>query len=270
MCAAAVCAFALAANAAEGQSNTEAGIRAVLRGDRQTAMRILEPLADDAAHPDPVAQFFLALAYESNARAGDLDRACGLFLRAANHGGPFAEVSAALAVAIRERELGGLPSMCVADERWQGGPPQSFVLGPDHRIVFTDTTVTVTYGGEAQRTFLILSPDGGLKVAYTPLDVQRPVIARRHFFQWFGWTPNTTVNPSSWTFGWQLSEVIGDQWMLIAGEANLSAARGPAPPLSNDVTGIVRLRVNASGEAEYQITAGPAARTAVIPWPGKQ
>ena len=46
------------------QSTTEDGIRAVLHGDYKAAVRILKPLADDFEHPDPVAQFFLAVLYE--------------------------------------------------------------------------------------------------------------------------------------------------------------------------------------------------------------
>ena len=266
MCLACACAFALAANVAGAQSNTESGIRAFLRGDRQTAVRILQPLADDETHPDPVAQFFLALAYEAKPPVGYNARACGLFLRAARLGGPFAEQSAALASAIRE-ELGAV--MCVADERWQGGPPQSFLLGPGHRIVFADTSVTVTYGGEDQRTAMIMPPDGDLKVTYTPVDVTRPAIARRHFFQWFGWMPDTSAGLSSWTLGWVLSEVVGDSWIHVASE-NLQIWQGATRPDSKDISGFVRMRVNANGEAEYEIVAGPAARTAVIPWQGQR
>ena len=268
VCAAVVC-FALAASAASGQSNTEAGIRAVLRGDRQTAVRILRPLAEDDAHPDPVAQFFLALAYDSNGRAGDNERACGLFLRAASQGGPFAEVSAALALFIRQRELGDAPMMCVADERWQGGPPQVFVLGPDHRIVFTDTSFTVTYGDEDQRSFVMMPLGDALKIVYTPVDVTRPTSARRHFFQWVGWFPDSTSAVSSWVLNWTLIEVVGDRWIQVAFEKSLQVAQGPARPDSANVSAFVHLRVNASGEAEYEITAGPSPRTAVIPWQGK-
>lgn len=268
MCLACACAFALVANVAWAQSNTEDGIRAVLRGDRQTAVRILQPLADDPAHPDPVAQFFLALAYEANP-GGDLAGACGLFLRASREGGPFAEQSTALAFAIQQELAGGAALMCVADERWQGGPPQSFLLGPGHRIVFADTSVTVTYGGEHQRTLMIMPPDGDLKVTYRPVDVTRPAIARRHFFQWFGWMPDASAGSLSWTLVWTLIEVVGDRWIQVAHE-NLQVWQGATRPASKDVSGFVRMRVNAGGEAEYEITAGPAARTAVIPWQGQR
>ena len=260
------CAFALVASVARAQSNTESGIRAFLRGDRQTAVRILQPLADDETHPDPVAQFFLALAYEAKPPVGYNARACGLFLRAARLGGPFAEQSAALASAISD-ELGA--QMCIADEGWQGGPPQSFLIGPGHRIVFADTSVTVTYAGEGQRTVIVIPPDGDLKITYTPLDVTRPAIARRHLFQWFGWMPDTSAGPSAWALHWVLSEVVGDSWIHVASE-HLQVRQGTTRPASEDINGFVRMRVNASGEAEYEIAAGPAARTAVIPWQGQR
>jgi len=265
-CLACTCAFALVANAARAQSNTEAGIRAVLSGDGQTAVRILQPLADDEAHPDPVAQFFLALAFEAKPPVGYSAQACGLFLRAARQVSPFAEQSAALAFAIRQ-ELGD--RMCVADEHWQGGPPQSFVLGPGHRVVFADTSVTVTYRGEDQRTAMIMSPDGDLKIAYTPVDVTRPAIARRHFFQWFGWMPDSAAGSSSWTLGWSLIEVVGDRWIHLVYE-KFQVSQGATRPASKDLSSFVRIRVNASGEAEYEITGGPEARTAVIAWQGQR
>ena len=265
-CAGCFCAFALVANAAAGQSNTEAGIRAVLRGDPQTAAHILRPLAEDASHPDPVAQFFLALVYDSKP---DSARACGFFLRAAKQEGPFAEQSAALAFAIRD-ELGNAATlMCIADESWQGGPPQSFVLGPEHRIVFTDTSITITHGDEEQRMSVIMPSGDVLKVVYAPIDVTRPVTVRRHFFQFFGWFPDPTA-PSSWELDWVLSEVVGARWIQVAGERNLKIAQGPTRPVLSDVSGIVQVRVNASGEAEYQIVTGPARRPAVIAWQGQR
>jgi hypothetical protein len=60
-CAWLACLFTLLATSAAAQTTTEDGIRAMLRGEYQVAVRILQPLADDAARPDPVAQFFLAI-----------------------------------------------------------------------------------------------------------------------------------------------------------------------------------------------------------------
>ncbi len=69
-CARLVCVFTLAAAPAAAQTTTEDGIRAMVRGDYQTAARILRPLADDTLRPDPVAQFFLAFLYETGEGVG--------------------------------------------------------------------------------------------------------------------------------------------------------------------------------------------------------
>jgi hypothetical protein len=169
------CVMTLLAAPAAAQSATEDGVRAMLRGEYQAAATILRPLADDHARPDPVAQFFLALLYATGQGVrGDQPRACGLLLKAAARANPFAEQSAAIAVLLQE-QLGGPGSpLCVAEESWQSGPPQSFVLGPGHRIVFADTSISVTYGDEEQRTSLRM-PSGGpfVPVQYTPLSVTR-------------------------------------------------------------------------------------------------
>jgi hypothetical protein len=168
------------------------------------------------------------------------------------------------------RDQLGAP-MCIADERWQGGSPKSFVLGPDHRIVFADTSITVTDGDQEQRTLLRLPPGAAfLPIQYTPLAVTRPNVARRHFFQWLAWTPDSPVNPSSWTLSWSLSEVVGDQWIVITGESRLAVVDGPTTPASYDVAGLVRLRVNASGEAEFWIGGGSSPRVEVIPSRGSR
>lgn len=126
-CARFVCVFTLLATSAAAQSTTEDGIRAMLRGDYRAAARILRPLADDAARPDPVAQFFVAMLYDTGQGVErDEARACGLFLRAAGGAHPFSEQAAAIG-AFKREQLGDAASLlCVAEESWQGGPPQSY------------------------------------------------------------------------------------------------------------------------------------------------
>jgi hypothetical protein len=68
-----VCLFTILVAPAAAQSTTEDGIRAMLRGDYQAAARILRPLAEDAARPDPVARFFLAFLIEQR----DNSECCG-------------------------------------------------------------------------------------------------------------------------------------------------------------------------------------------------
>jgi hypothetical protein len=248
------------------QSTTEDGIRAMLRGDYPAALRILRPLADDAARPDPVAQFFLAILYDTG-HGGDNGRACGLFVRAATVASPFMEQSSTIATLLRDQLGGAAPLLCVPEDKWQGGPPQSFMLGPGHRIVFTDTSITVTRADQEQRTTLLLPPGAVfLPIQYTPLAVTRPIAARRHFFQWFGWTPNTTANPSSWTLGWVLSEVVEGEWIGITGEDKIAVVNGPTRPAEYDVAALVRLSVNANGEAEFTIRGGSSPRTEAIAW----
>ena len=254
------------------QTTTEDGIRATLRGDYKAAARILRPLADDTTQPDPVAQFFLGILYQTGQGVtADLGRACGLFLRSSSRAHPFAEQSAAFATHLIQNELGdGARILCVADEHWQGGPPQSFVLGPDHRIVFADTSVTVTDGDKETRAILIPQDATWIRVRYTPLDVKLPVAGRRHFIQWSQWTADSTTNPSSWTLAWALSEVVGDQWNTIIWESDLSVVNSRTRPALSDMSSLVGLRTNARGEAEFAVLAGHTPRTEVIPWQGKQ
>jgi len=254
------------------QTTTEDGIRATLRGDYKAAARILRPLADDTTQPDPVAQFFLGILYQTGQGVtADLGRACGLFLRSSSRAHAFSEQSAALATHLIQNELGdGARILCVADEHWQGGPPQSFVLGPDHRIVFADTSVTVTDGDKETRAILIPQDATWIRVRYTPLDVKLPVAGRRHFIQWSQWTADSTTNPSSWTLAWALSEVVGDQWNTIIWESDLSVVNSRTRPALSDMSSLVGLRTNARGEAEFAVLAGHTPRTEVIPWQGKQ
>ena len=221
------------------------------------------------ARPDPVAQFFLAFLYDSGQGVQrDQLRACGLFASAATLANPFSEQSAAIAALLR-MQAGG-PEFCVADS-WQGGPPQSFVLGPDHRVVVADRSITVTYKGQEQRMLRRLPPGAAfLPIRHTPLAVTRPLDVRREFFQMFHWIPDTAANPSSWTLGWWLGEVAGDLWIGLAGEENLLVAKGPTPPALPDLARLVQLRVNANGEAEFAILGGTSPRTEVIPWQGKR
>jgi hypothetical protein len=262
-CAPIICVFTLLATPAAAQSTTEDGMRAMLRGDYPSALRILRPLADDTAHPDPVAQFFLAILNDTGHGSGNT-RACGLFMRAAGRPNPFAAQSAALAAVVRDLLGDGASFFCIADESWQGGPPLTFNLGPDHQIVFADTSVRVSYHEKEQSTTLIPSADVViLPIKYTPLTVTRPAAAKRHFFQWFTWIRDGTPDPATWKLYWALSEVVEDQWILITNEV-LSIANNSARPALQDMSNLVRVQVNANGEAEFTITGGSAPRTEVI------
>ena len=261
----------LLATPVAAQSSTEEGIRAMLRGEYQDAARILRLLADDPARPDPVAQFFLAILYDTGHAGGTHSRACPLFERAAALANPLSGQSSALAAALRE-ELGPSAGLfCVADERWQGGTAQRFILGPGHQIVFADTAIRVTHDDQ-EHTVLYRPPLGAafLPIQYTPLAVTRPIAARRHFFQWFAWMPDSSAKPSSWRLAWVLSEVVGDRWIPITSQQSLAVVNGPIPPRSFEVATLVSLRVNATGDVELTIADGGSPRTEVIAWQGKR
>ena len=262
-----VCVLTLLAAPAAAQSTTEDGIRAFVGGDYQAAGRILKPLADDPAGTDPATQFFLAVLYHTGLGVGrDESRACSLFLRAAAREHAFTEQSATIAAFMRELLGDGAPLLCVAEERWQGGPPASFVLGPDHRIVFADTSITVTHGGKEQRSIFLVSRGAAfLPIQHTPLTVTRPARARRDVLHRFTWTPDAIANPRSWTLGWWLIEVVGEHWISYAGAPNLAVVDGPTPPATFDATNLVRLHTSPNGEAAFTVSGGGSPRTEVVP-----
>jgi hypothetical protein len=255
---------------AAAQTTTEDGIRAMLRGDHPTAVRLLRPFAEDAARPDPVAQFFLAILFHAGEGVkGDWPRACQLFLRASRGPDPFSKQAGGLAESMQEQFQGAASELCAAEESWQGGPPPTFVLGPGHQISFADLRVLVTRGDDEHRTSIRL-PRGAvfMPIRYTTLAVTRPTEARRHFFEWFAWLPDAIANPSSWTLSWTLSEVVDEVWIAITDEKNLAVVTGAAPPSSYDLGRLVLLQVNDRGEAEFTITGGTSPRTEVIPRQG--
>jgi hypothetical protein len=261
-CALFVCAWILWAAPVLAQSSTEDGIRAVLRGDHPGAIRVLRPLADNPEHPDPVAQFFLGLLYEAGAGVRrDEGRACGLFLRSSASEHPFSQQSAAIAALLTQQLGEQARILCAANEQWQGGPPQSFVLGPSHQIVFADTSITVTSGDDETRATLLPQEGVWNHIQYTPIESKG---ARRHFLQWCQWTADSVADPSSWTLDWVLSEVVADQLMPIAVEKSIATVKGSTRPESYDLSQVVRLLVNASGDVEFTVLGGPSPRTEAV------
>ncbi len=160
-CVPVVCALLLAMPAA-AQTTTEDGIRALLRGEYQAAARILQPLAYDAQRPDPIAQFFLAVLYETGRGVQpDQSRACGLFMRAAARENPFSHQAAAVAAFLRG-QMNNIPQLCVADGL--RNDPKESAPEPSRRDV-RDTSPSRTADGVAalargdyQRAVEILQP----------------------------------------------------------------------------------------------------------------
>src|SRR3954470_20099904 len=103
--------FLLAASVADGQTADD-WFRALIRGDYDRAVGILRPLAD-RADPDPMASFFMGVAYHSGLGVPGLHfRSCRYYLNGAKAPNPFMTVSARLAQALRP-QLGPVgPDVC--------------------------------------------------------------------------------------------------------------------------------------------------------------
>ena len=174
---------------------------------------------------------------------------------------PFMEQSSQLSNLARE-QFGPMASqVCVSGATWREIPPATFTLGPNHSVVIKDSSITVAYNGTENRIMTGLLPGAvSMPMRYTPLDVSRPVVVRRHFLQWFVWVPDVPAAPSTWSLGWILHEVVGGQFTIITGERSLAIVAGAEPPASYDAARLAHVRVNADGEAEWVIAGStPAA-----------
>jgi hypothetical protein len=103
--------FALTPSTVGAQVSTVDGVRALLRGDARTAVQILTPLTE-AASPDPLAQFFLALSYQSLHGIENKAYACRLFLRSAVPANPLAQQAQSLAARFQEQSPAYAPRLC--------------------------------------------------------------------------------------------------------------------------------------------------------------
>jgi hypothetical protein len=258
----------LAPGAAAAQTGTSEGARALVRGDYETAVRILRPLAENAGQPDPLAQFLLAMLYESG-HHGDPLRACGLYLAAAAATNPLATQSLVLGRAIQDR-VGRLGRLC--NERSAiDAPPlasTSFTLGPDHRITMDSDGATVEYHGSQKRTPMSLGgPLVYLPLRYTPLNVSQPSEMTRHFIQVFAWMPNPAADQVTWGLSGMVFEVVGADVFAVAGSGfvNVLKITAPQPPAAFDVATAVQLLVGTNGEAEWLFLTDPP-RRGVIPF----
>jgi hypothetical protein len=259
----------LAPRAAGTQTATADGARALVRGDYETAVRLLDAPAGNASQPDPLAQFFLAMLYASGYEGGDRTTACALYRSAAIAANPLANQSLALQRAF-EQELGSLAPLCAGrlspDYRFL--PSTSFTLGPDHSITMDRSGATVGYGGAVKHSPMT---NGGaglvfLPLRYIALDVSQPASMRRHFIEMFAWSQDRAADEQAWTLSWVVFEVVGVDVLPVAGTGTGSAMRIIAhdPPASLDLDTIVQVLVGASGEAEWIVPTTPP-RRGVIP-----
>jgi hypothetical protein len=255
----------LGPSAAIAQTSTADGVQAVVRGDYQAAVRILRPLAENTAQPDPVAKFFLAILYESG-RGIERNsfKACALYLSAAKPANPFMYESQALADTILEPMPPMARQFCSTDE-WTPGPDETITIGPNHWVRFDQNGATVGYNGTEQPTKMQMGGPGWvfLPVRHTVLDVTRPSTARRHLIDMIIWRPTRSAMDTTWTLAWVLYEVSGPNLLGADGEFSLLTVTAEHPPaMAPDQ--VIRIRVDQYGEAEWSLVMGSTPRGGVI------
>ena len=244
------------------QTSTDDGVRAFVRGDYAAAAKILSPLAEASADADPTAQFFMGLLYASGKGVRmDPMHACTLFAAAATPSNPFMEQASAVAGLMPQMGGGALCGRPPAI----GPKPATFTIAPDYTVEIRPYELVVHYHGTDKTEPLGVIPGAvSLPVRYTPLDVKQPAATRRHFVEQFMWWQDPRGG-STWMLGWLLGEIVDGAYVSIAGERDVASTTEARPPASLDLAGVVLLRLNARGEAEWQILGGRSPRSEVIP-----
>jgi hypothetical protein len=162
-----------------GQQLVSPGVTAFLAGDYDTAARLLTPLAERNATPDPVAQFFLATLYDSGRGVPRNPlRACGLYLAASTVSNPIAPQAGEIAAILKEpffKARGPMATCASANTTPWGEPQPAFViLGPGHWLRVDANGLVVGFNGaERRRTNTLIGGPGlrFLPIRYTRLDI---------------------------------------------------------------------------------------------------
>jgi hypothetical protein len=263
-----VAAIVLAASAAEAQTTTADGIDAFFQGDYQRAADILNPLADRSPwRADSTAELFMALMYENGLGVPrDPLRACALYLRSSDSG-PLEMLKMSLFRSFQRLASKESSEECARLVIFSFNPrfqPQTFSLEPGYWVEVDIEGATITYGGKATRIPLGFGTGGAvvLSMEHTELMVGRTNLMRRHFIESFTWVPGPE---RKWTLYWGVQEVTREDLVTVAGEelATVSGERPPDVSLA-DIRQMVRLRVNADGDAEWEVTSGLNPRAEVI------
>src|SRR4051812_36665914 len=132
----------LVSSTAVAQETRDGGLRALLLGDYLRAAQILQPLAEEPRSPDHVAQFMVAMLYDSGRglRRNTFD-ACRLFMAAATNPGPFAEQASQLARRLRDET--GVTGACGST----GPPPRMESPAPFFMRSIPDGAVSFALDG---------------------------------------------------------------------------------------------------------------------------
>ena len=244
------------------RSITGEGVDAFVRGDYQRAVEILQPIAEAAGSPDNIAQFFMAMLYESAIGvSGDAVRACVLYDRVAHGQGLFAsqamELNRAVILSMQPEEV--RECEFVQSEGFNPAfQPVTFPLEPGQWISLDHRAATISYQGVEKRFSHALARAG---VVFLP--VEHTELTRRHFIEIFMWVPARDMQ--TWTLEWVVHEVVRNEWIAITGGVltTVSAAQPPAIA-SSDIHAMAHLRVADSGNAEWTVVSGPNSKSGII------
>lgn len=267
-----VAAALLAPCTAAAQTSTADGVQALIHGDYATAARILHPLAENA-QPDPLALFFMATLYHSGRGvAMNQIRACGLYLRAATIASPISRQALALAHTIY-MDVPVLQRECSEASLGVWGEPAavSFTIGLDHWVQIDQAGFVVYDKGVRKATAMTMGGVGWvfLPTRHTQLEVSRPSAMRRDFIEFFFWVPDVSADQTTWALVWSVIEVSGVETRPVLQVGVLVATDAAEPTGTAAMDDVVRLQVNAEGEAEWIVT-GANRRSGVIPPQGSR
>jgi hypothetical protein len=250
-----------------GAQTTNDAIDAWTRGDFERAVEIFQPLAGPA-QPDPAAAFFLGTMYETGSGVPrDIIRACALYQRVEDtHHLLFRQLATGRILVLRETldikqlEECDLRAAIGFDHDFQR---LTFSLGPGHFVTVDITGATITYEGKESHIDIYPRIPGivFLPVRHTELTAGVPRASQRHFLEFFTWEP---APGGTWSLNWLLFEVLRDDLFSIAGEALLTAT-SPQPRSDVDISGMTRIRVNSTGDAEWAAMVTGEPRLEFIP-----
>jgi hypothetical protein len=250
------------------QTSTADGVLALTRDDPAEAVRILRPLVEGSAEPDPLAAFFLALAYQSGGIGPtDQSRVCGLLLNAATPANPLRPQAQALAIHLHMNHALVREQCTIASVRGWGEPAwTTFTLAPGHRIRIDRGGFFVDYEGTSKNT-----PEGWGGAGWKFLPVRLSEVAvpglrqpPRYFVDLFAWSPHTQVDAPEWSLVWFSYEVAGADVIRLPGNSLVARTVGFTPPVSFPVDDLARFVVADNGQIE-RVVVGPEASRLLVP-----
>ena len=251
---------------AEAQTTIADGVDAWVRGDYQRAAEILQPLAEPRTGSEAIAAFFLATLYESGQGVPhDAVRACALYSRADFRARPFDMLTYEFRAALVQTMSTEQQQECELLANYgfdYGFQPTTFTLDPGHWIRVDVRGATITHQGKDNRVDLFLGAPGTvfLPARHTELTVGRSQPFPRHFIEFFTLTP---AENNLWLLMWFLYEVVRDDLVSITRD-ELAIIPSERPPTDLDTSGMARVRITDTGDAEWAVLTGSHPRSEII------